>query len=130
MVPVRIESKSKLDQRHSKRRLRVFSRLQHYIATTKQAKSMLQIQAVRAEERYNLNQRGKLKAKFPFETPVPFPVDRSVSEIPVFLDLPTQSQCPVIYYKKTKKINATPPSSSAVTTPGGASLIAPATTMG
>jgi hypothetical protein len=31
---------------------------------------------------------------------------------------------------KTKKTNATPPSSSAVTTPGGASLIAPATTMG
>jgi hypothetical protein len=93
---------------------------------------MPQIQAVRAEERYNINQRGKQKAKSPFETPVPFPFDRSVSDIPVFLYLPTQSQCPVpsIYYKKTKKINATPPSSIAVTTPGGASLIAPATTMG
>lgn len=65
------------------------------------------------------------KAKPPFETPPSSCSWPRRFRISIYVPLPS-----FVYHRKTKKTNATPPRSSAVTNPGGASLIAPATTMG
>jgi hypothetical protein len=83
------------------------------------------MQDTRAEQN---KQNRKQKPSPLLKRQLPHAVDQTVSG---YLSIPPYSaSLPCVYHMKTKKTNATPPSSSAVTTPGGASLIAPATTMG